>query len=101
VVNDEIELVWSGPALRDLRAIRHHVSRSRPDAARRLGVAIRERVERLRTFPHSGRVVPEIGLDHIREIIVRPYRVVFEVREHRVLILRVLHSRRLIPEDEP
>ena len=97
---EERSLRWSGPALRDLRSLRAYVSLHRPDAARRLAARIRGDVERLTTLPESGRVVPELGIEHIREVIVRPYRVIYEIRQHDVVILRVLHARQLIPESE-
>jgi plasmid stabilization system protein ParE len=34
-------------------------------------------VERLEAFPQSGRVVPERNDEAIREVIVRPYRIVY------------------------
>jgi toxin ParE1/3/4 len=74
------------------------VERDSPDAARRLAAKIRDRVNDLAAFPSSGRVVPEIGIERYRETIVRPYRVVYEVRENDLVILRVRHSRRDLPE---
>jgi len=37
-------------------------------------------VERLASFPESGRVVPERNDPQLREVIVRPYRVVYRLR---------------------
>ncbi len=74
------------------------MERDSPDAARRLAAKIRDRVSNLAALPASGRVVPEIGIERYREVIVRPYRVIFEVRENDLVILRVRHSRRDLPE---
>jgi len=92
-------ILWTGPALADLREIREWVERDSPDAARRLAARIRERVNDLAVFPSSGRVVPEIGIERYREVIVRPYRVIYEIRENDLVILRVRHSRRDLPEE--
>ncbi len=91
-------ILWTGPALADLREIREWVERDSPDAARRFAAKIRERVDELARFPSSGRVVPEIGIDRYREIIVRPYRVIYEIRDDDIVILRVRHSRRDLQE---
>ena len=91
-------ILWTGPALADLIEIREWVERDSPDAARRLAAKIRDRVSNLAAFPASGRVVPEIGIERYREVIVRPYRVIFEIRENDLVILRVRHSRRDLPE---
>jgi len=76
------------------------VERDSPDAARRLAEKIRKCVNELAHFPSSGRVVPEIGIDRYREVIVRPYRVIYEIRENDLVILRVRHSRRDLPNPE-
>lgn len=91
-------ILWTGPALQDLRDIRDWVERDSSDAARRLAAKIREGVDRLARFPSSGRVVPEIGIDRYREVIIRPYRVIYETRNNALVILRVRHSRRDLPE---
>lgn len=91
-------ILWTGPALADLVEIREWVERDSPDAARRLAARIRERVNDLAVFPSSGRVVPEIGIERYREVIVRPYRVIYEIRENDLVILRVRHSRRDLQE---
>nr|WP_083808943.1 type II toxin-antitoxin system RelE/ParE family toxin [Pedosphaera parvula] len=45
-------------------------------------------------------MVPEIGKESIREIIVRPYRVIYEVAESQqtVAVVRVWHAARGEPE---
>lgn len=55
--------------------------------------------ERLEDFPYSGRVVPEIGRDDIREVLHRPFRILYRVQADRVEILTVRHMRQpLDPE---
>jgi toxin ParE1/3/4 len=59
-------------------------------------------VTRLKAFPRSGRVVPEIGQEDIREIIFGSYRIVYVVSEDEVNILTVFHTARLLqPSDLP
>ena len=50
----------------------------------------------LAAHPQLGRVVPEIGRDEIRELIVTPYRVFYKVGTDRCFVLSVRHSRMLI-----
>jgi plasmid stabilization system protein ParE len=52
-----------------------------------------------------GRVVPEFEQQGYRELIVAPYRIVYEVRQRRVIVLRVWHGRRelraeSVPEED-
>jgi addiction module RelE/StbE family toxin len=88
------KLLWTGPALEDLRDARDYVSRENPSSARELAERIRKRVMDLRAHPHSGRIVPELAPRGYREVLVPPYRIVYEVVKDRVVVLRVWHGRR-------
>ena len=52
-------------------------------------------VERLQEFPQSGRIVPEHNIASLREVIVRPYRVVYRLREGVVEVVTVFRASRL------
>jgi plasmid stabilization system protein ParE len=58
------------------------------------------RVDYLAAFPKMGRVVPEAEDENIREIILRPYRVIYQVIEQQqiVAIARIWHGARGDPE---
>jgi plasmid stabilization system protein ParE len=43
-----------------------------------------------------GRVVPEIGDEHIRERFIYSYRLVYRVEPGRILVVAVIHGKRLI-----
>jgi plasmid stabilization system protein ParE len=49
-------------------------------------------VRHLAVFPNSGRAVPEIGRDDIREIILDGYRIVYQIRDDRVVVLTFLEG---------
>ena len=57
-------------------------------------------VNRLRDFPESGRVVPEIAKPEIREIVRGNYRLIYRCREDRVEILTAFHGARLLNEED-
>ena len=54
------------------------------------------KVAPLETFPRTGRIVPEFRDERLREIILSPYRIVFEIDdgEKIVAILRIWHGAR-------
>lgn len=56
-----------------------------------------EAVERLETFPESGRRVPERNDPEIREVISAPYRVVYRMREGNVEVITVFRAARFLP----
>jgi len=42
--------------------------------------------------------VPEFGLEHVRELVtVRPYRIIYLVREDVCAVVAVVHSSRNLP----
>ena len=55
-----------------------------------------ESVERLEAFPLSGRIVPEINQENIREIILGSYRIVYLFKAETVFILTVFHGSKLL-----
>jgi addiction module RelE/StbE family toxin len=93
-------VVWTRPALEDVRQIREYIARDSP----RYGQAVAERlfaaVERLHEYPLSGRVVPELEQPTVREVIEPPYRIVYRVRADVLEVLTVVHSSRQFPADE-
>ena len=93
-----IALSWSPQSLDDIESIRAYIFQDSPVYAdlvvRRLVAA----VERLRIFPESGRIVPERNAPEIREIIERPYRIVYRVHPDKVEIVTVFHASRLFPD---
>lgn len=72
-------LRWTRLALADLVSIRDHIATDNPSAGQAMVAAVREAVERLTEFPHSGRIVPERRAQGYREVIVAPYRIVYSV----------------------
>ncbi len=94
------KIYWTRQAREDLRAIRNHIARDAPATASAYVRRLRESVGRLRDFPFSGEVVPEIGREKIREVIQGNYRLIYRVSESRVDILTVFHGARILRESD-
>lgn len=95
-----IPILWSPQALRDLESVREYIAR---DSALYADLVVRRivaGVDRLASFPESGRVVPERGDPQIREVIVRPYRIVYRRQAAEVEIVTVFRASRLLPDLE-
>jgi plasmid stabilization system protein ParE len=58
------------------------------------------KVDVLAQFPHIGRVVPEENNEAVREIVLRPYRIIYKVfaEKQMVAIARVWHGARGEPD---
>ena len=77
------KLIWSPAARDDLHDIVVFIARDNPNRAMSFGYELISETERLQEFPECGRTVPEYRDHNIREIIVRPYRIVYRVDHER------------------
>lgn len=93
------KLIWAPSARFDIKDIVAYIAEDNPSAAKRFMKNLFQTVERLGDFPKSGRVVPEFGDNSIREIIRRPFRIVYLLNQSKrtVEIVRVWHSARGMP----
>ena len=93
------EIVWSDKSRRDLRAIVDYLRVNAPNYALVVARKIYASVTRLADYPQSGRVVPEIDDESIREIICDGFRVIYRQASSRVEVLTILHGRQQLPSD--
>ena len=91
------EVRWTEQAVADLQAIREFITRDSPRYGRLVAERLFTATERLETFPLSGRIVPELGRDDVREIIVGEYRLVYRVSAEAAIMLTIFRSSRLFP----
>jgi len=84
-------------AVEDLEAIRAWYAEQRvPEVGERLTGEVLAQIEQLADFPERGRVVPEFDLEHLREVIHPPFRIVYRLDSERVRVVRVWRSERLL-----
>lgn len=78
----------------DLQAIREYYEQVSPGYAQTFVEGVLKATRRLEDFPRSGRKVPEIGDEDIREVIYRRYRIVYVVDpgDDAVDVLTIFHS---------
>ncbi len=89
---------WSEPARDDLASVADYILSQ--DSAKAAVEAV-ERIERaagrLFTMPQRGRIVPELaalGVRRYRELVERPWRIVYTTDTGSVTVLAVLDARR-------
>jgi toxin ParE1/3/4 len=88
---------WAGPAGLDLIDISEFIAEKSPASALKAVRKIRDRVSSLYFEPERGRIVPELssqGITKYRELIISPWRVVYEIEDKTVLIVVVVDGRR-------
>ena len=92
-------VTWAPQALEDVEAIRAHVARDSVPYADLLVERLVAAVARLEQHPLSGRVVPEVRNESLREVLHGNYRVVYRVGSDLVEIVTVFHGAQLFRLD--
>ncbi len=86
-----MKIIWSPKAKKDLINIADFIARDKQSAALKWLQLVKSKVSRLSKFPRSGRMVPEIKRQDIREMIIGNYRVIYKVGT-TISILTVFHG---------
>jgi plasmid stabilization system protein ParE len=94
-----VRIVWSPLAIERVEDIAQYIADDNASAAVEWVERIFDIVERLSKFPESGRVVPEVGVRRIREVIFGSYRIIYSVRD-QIDILTVRRSNQLLRVSE-
>ena len=91
-------VIWTEKSVADLEDIFDYIAIDSPFYAQHQVEKIIASVERLLTFPDSGRHLPEFPESPLREIIVDPYRIVYRTTNSKIFIVAVIHGKRLLRE---
>jgi len=92
-----VKVVWTNQGIQDLNDIGEYIAHDSERYAREVVQTLFESVQLLESHPKAGRIVPEYGLTHLRELIRGSYRVVYRiVDKNRIDIITVHHSARML-----
>src|SRR5436309_94682 len=92
-------VIWTPQAKRHLRDIKRYISRDAPSSAKAFIRRIQERVRKIGIMPSAASLVLEFPRPDIREIYVGSYRIIYQIREHDVRVLLVMHGAQLLKDD--
>ena len=90
---------WTENAISHLIAIYDYIAQDSPFYAQRMVDRLTRRSQQLVDFPRSGRMVPEYETEDIRELIEKPYRLIYRISPDGIEILAVIHGARLLPPE--
>jgi plasmid stabilization system protein ParE len=90
------EIVWTEPALSDLDAIADYIAIEDPLAAAALVHRAIDHVAQLADHPESGSRPIELKRSRYRQIVEPPCRVFYRHDGHKVFILHVMRTERLL-----
>jgi len=94
-----MKVVWTDRAKQRLREIHDYIAQDAPLVAPLVVRRLVQRSRQLETLPQSGRTVPEYQREDIRELLVRPYRIIYLILPERVDVVTVRHYRQLLPSE--
>ena len=97
----DYSILWTSPAKADLFELVTYIAGESLQAAERCMKKLEDGVEKLAWSPARGRIVPELaayGCQEYREIIIKPWRIVFKIDANNVYIMMVIDSRRNVEE---
>lgn len=95
-----VRLFWTKQAVEDLLAIQDFIAKDSVKYAKIQISKIKTTARIVKTNPYSGRKVPEIKRNEIRELILGNYRIIYRiVSDTRADILTIHHSARLLTEN--
>ena len=95
-----LRIIWSQTAGEDLREIAYYIARDNQKAAVQPANRIFHYIESASELPYSNRMVPEKADQTIREIILKPYRIIYSIDNDRntLHVLRIWHGCRGEPQ---
>lgn len=94
-----MRVIWSAEAARCLREIVAYIAQDSPTAARKVAARLLLRSRQLREPPLLGRRMHEYPDDDLRELLERPYRLIYRVTPDGIEIVTLKHYRQRLPSD--
>lgn len=94
-----MRVIWTPLVEARLHEIIAYISEGSPRAAQEVALKLARRALELGDLPAMGRQLVGFALDEIRELLERPYRLLYRLGSDRIEVLAVLHYRQLMPTD--
>jgi toxin ParE1/3/4 len=94
VVDARREVIWAPTAQAHLQQAASYIAQDSVVASARLVQLAIERSGSLQTMAGRGRIVPELGIKSLRELFVKPYRLIYRISDRHVYIVAFIHGSR-------
>ena len=92
-----MKIEFTTSAISDLEDIKiYYTEELVPQIGEEIISKIISHVEMLSAHPEIGRIVPEFQVTHIRELIHSPFRVVYQINDSVIYIIKIWRSERLM-----
>jgi len=95
-----LRLRWTNEALIRLQEIEEFIAKDNPGAAVKFVDKLISLAETIPENPEKGRIVPELSIEHIRELLHKNYRIVYLIKKKSIEVLTVFEGHQLLKKDE-
>lgn len=92
----DYRIKWSPEAVEDVESIAEYIDKDSPAYAKAVVTKIFHLAKSLAENPYIGRIVPEMDDYKIRERFLYSYRLIYKVEPNEIIILAVIHGKRLL-----
>ena len=90
---------WTDRAKSRLRIIHHDLGEHSPELAKKTVQRLIVRSTQLGEHPYLGHKLLDYERDDLREVLERPYRIIYRVDTYQIDVITVLHYRQLLSND--
>jgi len=88
-----IELKWTSKALSELVRLHDFLAPVNKQAAARIVQSLTAAPARLKEYPRIGEKLEEFEPHEVRRILVNHYEMRYEIRESKIYVLRIWHTK--------
>lgn len=93
-------VLWTKESILKLQEIEEYISHDNLATTQEFVDELISVTEVLKNNPELGRVVPELSINNIRELIHKNYRIVYIIKKKSVEVLTVFEGHRLLKKSE-
>lgn len=96
-----MKIIWADPVVLDLEGIKEYIAKDSEYYASLFVERVFAAVEKISSFPHLGREVPEYKIENVREILYYNYRIIYEIKDNNIIIITIVHGSRDLTSSHP
>ncbi len=87
-------VIWTQRARTDLKSIHDYIAKDSHQNAQMVINKILQETSTLAQMPHTGKKVPDLNLNELREISIYSWRIIYHLKQNDIFIVTVIHKRR-------
>lgn len=95
-----MKLFWTKESLLRLQEIEDYIAKDNPSAAIKFSDKLISLAKTIIHNPRKGRIVPELSLENIREVLYKNYRIVYLIKENSINVLTIFEGHKLLNEED-